>query len=561
MAHEVGGAILGGQKFAMEELHTTDKNNMPKTVSVIIPCYNEEATIEQLLDRVAKADFGSWKKEIIVVDDGSKDRSREILSAYMDKPGYLIIFHAKNRGKGDAERTAIAEANGDYMIMQDADLEYDPAEIKKLLDVVDKTGAQIVFGSRNAETHWHRIKDFFTISIGVWVSTHFVNVLYGTRLTDAWTCYKLFSREVSQKAKFIGSGFEADYLFIGDASAAGYKIVEVPISHAPRTVEEGKKIRYMDGIRSMYLLLLHRLIHLRKPAQVSDPARLASVASQLSCPTCRASLGVSGKTYQCHNGHSFKISPSNVPLLAEDVTFELNEGQHLSGVNWLKSFLKQFPVIYYTIWHLFCPVLMVQNGPRRLLLHTQKGALVGDIGSGPDRVAQQFVNVDIFPFPGVDVVASADKLPFKDGTFDGLATESMLEHVSDPVGAASEIARILKPGGIVYASAPFIHPYHASPDDFNRFTTSGLKQLFPGFEVIELGVRSGPWSAFLIFLAYWLGVIFALGSRRVAPFFAHVFMLILGPLKFFDLLFANMAGAEAVSAHLYIIARKPHSRS
>jgi SAM-dependent methyltransferase len=394
-----------------------------------------------------------------------------------------------------------------------------------LLRVVEETNAPIVFGSRNLATHWHRIKDFFAISIGVWGSTKFVNLLYGTHLTDAWTCYKLFSKEVSNKAHFIGNGFEADYLFIGEAAVQGFPIVEVAISHRPRTVEEGKKIRYKDGIHSMLLLLGHRLTHLRSNKNA-----------------------MRGKEDRMR-----KIRPY---LLADTEIAVPNADEHLSGVNWLKTFLKQFPLLYYSIWGIFCPVLMMQNGPKRLLRYTTKDSLIADIGSGPDRVAPQIINVDIFPFPGVDVVASADHLPFQDATFDGLVTESMLEHVANPKEVATELLRVLKPGGVVYASAPFIHPYHASPDDFNRFTTSGLKELFPGCEVIELGVRSGPWSAFLMFLAYWLGVVFSFGSRKTAPFLAHVFMLILGPLKIFDFFFASLPGAEAVSAHLYIIARK-----
>ena len=531
---------------------------MKRTVSVIIPCYNEEATILELLSRVEKADFGNWEKEIIVVDDGSKDSTRTLLSKYKERSGYKIIFQAKNGGKGVAERAGIAHATGEYLVLQDADLEYDPAEIRKLLEVVEKTGAPIVFGSRNMETHWHRIKDFFVISLGVWGSTKFVNLLYGTSLTDAWTCYKLFSKEVASRAHFIGDGFEADYLFIGDAVAAGYKIVEVPISHKPRTVEEGKKIRYGDGVRSMRLLLSHRLTHLRKirSGSTKSEKEQLEIRQLLLCATCRGGLSFEENTAKCSNGHTFSIK-DGTPLLAEGVQVESHETKHLSGVNWLKSFLKQFPALYYTIWHLFCPALMIQNGPKRVLKYTKEQGTIADIGSGPDQVSPHFINVDIYPFPGVDVVAHAEVLPFANETFDGLVTESLLEHVPDPKKVALEMARVLKSGGVVYASAPFIHPFHASPDDYNRFTTSALKELFPGFEVLELGVRSGPWSAFLLFLAYWLGVVFALGSRRVAPFLAHIFMLILGPFKIFDLLFAKFPGAEAVSAHLYIIARKP----
>lgn len=497
---------------------------MTRTVTVIIPCYNEEATIAELLRRVEAADFGDWKKEILVVDDGSKDRSREILAKYKSRPGYTIVFHEKNGGKGEAERTAIKQARGDYLVLQDADLEYDPEEIGKLLAEVEKNGAQVVFGSRNFHTAWHRVQSYFGISIGVWMSTKFVNILYGTHLTDAWTCYKLFSKEVASKAHFIGRGFEADYLFIGEVAVNGYEIVEVPISHAPRSVEEGKKIRYMDGIRSMTLLLLHRLIHLRKKER-HDPY-------------------VDKRRVIVEN----LVGPKQQEVVTEEAEV------HLHGVNWLKSFLKQFPSIYYFVWGVFCPALMLQNGPKKIFNYTN--GLIADIGSGPDRLAPTVINVDHFPFPGVDVVASADKLPFADNTFDGVVNESLLEHVPDPSAVAREMVRVTKPGGYLYTSAPFIHPFHASPDDYNRFTRSGLRELYPDCDVIEQGIRSGPWSAFLLFLAYWLGAVVTLGSRRYAPFAAHFFMLVLGPLKIFDLLFTWMPDADAVSAHLYILVRK-----
>lgn len=533
---------------------------MSKKVSVLIPCYNERATIEELLSRVEAADFGDWQKEIIVVDDGSKDNTRSLLEKYKTRAGYTIVFHEKNQGKGGVERTGIDIATGDYIVLQDADLEYDPREIKRMLDVVDRTGAPVVFGSRNMDSAWKRLMEgFFIISIGVWASTKYLNILYGTHLTDAWTCYKLFSREVSRKARFIGNGFEADYLFIGEVAVAGFPIVEVPITHAPRTVEEGKKIRYKDGAISSWLLLKHRLSHLKKARHNKEKtsAKLEKIKENLLCPLCGNFLKKEKESFVCEKRHPFNFFEGAVPILAEKSVVHVHEEEHLTGVNWLKSFLKQFPTLYYGIWGVFCPVLMLQNGPRKIEKYTGKTGMIADIGSGPDQVSPEFINVDIFPFPGVDVVADAKHLPFADGTFDGVVTESMLEHVANPKEVALELGRVVKPGGYIYASAPFMHPYHASPDDFNRFTTSGLKELFPGFETVELGIRSGPWSAFLMFFAYFLGVIFAFGSRKAAPFLAHIFMLVLGPLKVFDPLFSFIPGAEAVSAHLYIIARKP----
>src|SRR3989344_4073532 len=179
-----------------------------------------------------------------------------------------------------------------------------------------------------------------------------------------------------------------------------------------------------------------------------------------------------------------------------------------------------------------------------------------DGGSGPYRWDRRCVNVDVSPFPEVDLVADAEHLPFPNASVDAVVSESLLEHVDNPSAVAKEMLRVVKSGGVIYASAPFLTPYHASPDDFTRWTTSGLRALFAGAEIIETGVRSGPWSAFLVFLAYWLGVIFAFGSKKAAPFLAFVFMLVLGPLKIFDLFFAKLPGSETVSAQLYILCRK-----
>ncbi|MDP3962627.1 MAG: class I SAM-dependent methyltransferase, partial [bacterium] len=240
----------------------------------------------------------------------------------------------------------------------------------------------------------------------------------------------------------------------------------------------------------------------------------------------------------------------------EKEIFTGNETEHETGINWLKSFLKQWPSLYYGIWHAFCPVLMLRHGPRMIKDFIPPEVPIIDLGSGPERLGDRFINLDTYPFPEVDIVADAEKLPFKDNSIEALVSESMLEHVPHPGKVAQEIARVLKPGGIIYVSAPFIHPYHASPYDFNRWTLSGLKELFPDLEILKSGVRSGPWSAFLMFLAYYLGVVFSFGSRKTAPFLAHIFMLVLGPLKYFDLLFIDLPGAEAVAAHLYIVARK-----
>lgn len=295
---------------------------------------------------------------------------------------------------------------------------------------------------------------------------------------------------------------------------------------------------------------------MKEENRIDSFSRRKAIESVYGCPKCHGSLSKTSSAYTCPTDGSYRIDEGGRPFLIEKEIFIDNEKEHETGVNWLKSFLKRWPKLYYSVWHLFCPVLMLRHGPRMIVDFIPPEIPIIDLGSGPERLGARFLNVDVYPFPEVDIVADAEHLPFKDGTVGALVSESMLEHVPHPTYVTREIMRVLKPGGIVYVSAPFIHPYHASPDDFNRWTISGLKELFPDLEIVKSGVRSGPWSAFLMFLAYWLGVVFSLGSRKVAPFLAHVFMLVLGPLKYFDILFMDIPGAEAVAAHLYIIGRK-----
>ncbi len=517
-----------------------------KRLSIIIPCFNEEETIRELLRRVEEAPLPGWQREIIIVDDGSTDGTRDILKEYQSR--MKVIFQEKNGGKGTAVRRGLKEATGEYALIQDADLEYDPEEIQHLLAVVAAGRADVVYGSRNL--HHEKRKGFWVSRLGVWFITKLMNVLYGLKLTDVWTCYKLFPSEAG--GEFAAGHFESELLFTAGLARRGYRFAEVAISHHPRPVIEGKKIRYRDGIQAIFVIILDFLVHLRK----ADTRSARDSSDIIVCPFCKGKLVREEGGYACVTHGEFPVDPSGRPFLIEQSLRQREGKEHRSGINWLKSFLKQFPVLYYSIWHIFCPVLMVENGPRKILKFVKSGVRIVDIGSGPERLGEEFINIDVYPFPEVDIVADAEALPFGDDSIDALVTESMLEHVPHPTVVAREMVRVLKRGGVLYASAPFIHPYHASPDDFNRWTISGLKELFNGLEIIESGGRSGPWSAFLMFLAYWLGVVFSFGSKKAAPFLAHIFMLVLGPLKILDPLFSHMNGAEAVAAHLYVIGRK-----
>lgn len=515
-----------------------------KKLSIIIPAYNEEKTLSEILRRVKSVSIPGWETEIIVVNDASTDSTRTVLDTHSD---IVAIHHDENRGKGSAVATGLSQATGDYILIQDADLEYDPAEIPLLISSL-RDGVSMVYGSRNL--HHEPRHGFWVQRAGVWFITKLINVLYGVELTDVWTCYKLFPNDA--KKLFVSGRFESELVFTVRALRGGHTIGEAPISHTPRDAGEGKKIRYRDGVRAILHILSDRLLHLRGRGD----RRAKDASSLIVDPVDKKPLTQRGDTLVSVSGVEYLIDTAGRPHLVSASSFSTNADQHESGITWLKSFLKQFPILYYTIWHIFCPVLMLVNGPRKIRRFIKQGTPILDIGSGPERLGKDFINVDIFPFPEVDIVADASVLPFRTGSVDAMVSESVFEHVPDASRFASEMARVLAPGGYMYVSAPFIHPYHTSPDDFNRWTMSGLKYLFRDLEIVESGVRTGPWSALLMFLAYWLGVILSFGSRKLAPFITHALFLVIGPLKFLDLLFMWIPGSEVVATHLYILARK-----
>jgi len=226
------------------------------SVSIVIPCYNEARTIDELLARVRTADMRGWEKEIIVVDDASRDGTPGLLKKYEET--MHIIYLDKNGGKGTAVRRGMKEATGDYVLIQDADLEYDPADIPNLLAVIKIGAADVVYGSRTLDPKTRH--GGLLPRIGVWFITKLINALYDLSLTDVWTCYKLFPREAS--GDFTAGHFESELLFTAALARRGYRFAEVPISYAPRACTEGKKIRYRDGLYAIMIICVDWLRHI-----------------------------------------------------------------------------------------------------------------------------------------------------------------------------------------------------------------------------------------------------------------------------------------------------------
>lgn len=226
-------------------------------LSVVIPVYNEKNTIETLLAKVASVSVPGWEKEIVVVEDCSKDGTRELLQKYVGT--YRIIFHEKNQGKGAALRTGFQAATGDYVLVQDADLEYDPEEYPTLVGPITKYGADVVYGSRFIGNHAHRVV-YYWHYLGNQFLTLLSNMFTNLNLTDMETCYKLFKREIIQKIVLEQDRFGFDPEVTAKvARIKPIKIFEVGISYNGRTYAEGKKITWKDGFRVIYCIVKYGL--------------------------------------------------------------------------------------------------------------------------------------------------------------------------------------------------------------------------------------------------------------------------------------------------------------
>jgi len=236
---------------------------MPNTLSIVVPAYNEGATIHYLLDKVRAVQLpAGLRKEVILVNDCSTDDTETAILRYREQHADMAIAYYKheiNRGKGAALHTGIRQASGDYVIIQDADLEYDPQEYSILLRPMLDGVADVVYGSRFMGGNPHRIL-FFWHSLGNQFLTFLSNALTNLNLTDMETCYKLFRREVIQSLELKEQrfGFEPE-VTAKVARIPGIRIYEVGISYYGRTYEEGKKISWRDGFRAIYCILRYNL--------------------------------------------------------------------------------------------------------------------------------------------------------------------------------------------------------------------------------------------------------------------------------------------------------------
>jgi glycosyltransferase involved in cell wall biosynthesis len=221
-------------------------------LSIIIPVLNEKPTLLTLLGRVEALEVD---KEIILVDDGSTDGSREILESISPERA-RVILHQSNRGKGAAIRSALPQATGEVVVIQDADLEYDPRDLLRLLRVIEEGKAEVVYGSRFTG---ERKNMFFWHWVGNQFLTLVTNMLYDSTLSDMETCYKMFKAEVVKDIPLRSRRFEFEVEITAKILKRGHRIYEIPISYAGREFHEGKKITWRDGLTALWNLFRYRI--------------------------------------------------------------------------------------------------------------------------------------------------------------------------------------------------------------------------------------------------------------------------------------------------------------
>lgn len=229
-----------------------------KTLSVIIPVYNEAKTILAVLEAVRQVDISFLQKEIVVVDDGSTDGTRERLKEYRSAhPEVTVIFHERNQGKGAALRTGFAAARGEVVIIQDADLEYDPQDWRKMLPLVLSGEADVVYGSRfrGQSTNW-----IWSHWFGNRLLSLLTSILYGKWVTDMETCYKLIRKEVLDRVELRANRFDFEPEITAKILKQRVKFKEVPISYRGRSFREGKKISWRDAFTACWTLIKYRFI-------------------------------------------------------------------------------------------------------------------------------------------------------------------------------------------------------------------------------------------------------------------------------------------------------------
>ncbi len=221
----------------------------------------------------------------------------------------------------------------------------------------------------------------------------------------------------------------------------------------------------------------------------------------------------------------------------------------------MKNWWKRFPWLYNFLFFLIGPSYHSGLTGKKFVQRFGSDARILHAGSGTKRLSPSCTNVDILPLPNVDVVADLSDLPLEDNSFDAATCEQVLEHVPHPQQVAQELERVVRPGGHIHIATPFLFPWHPSPRDYSRWTCEGLRELFEHCECIEEGVMAGPWSALNAFAPSFLGVVLSFGFSPLRLAIQYALYILLFPLKFLDIVFAHVPGAQFCAAGVYVVVR------
>lgn len=222
-----------------------------KKLSIVVPVFNEEKTISEIIGKLINLNISGWEKELIVVDDGSTDSTPEVISSFRNV--LIVLRHKRKKGKGAAICSGFQRISGDAVIVQDADLEYDPSDIEKMISELEaSTGVDAVYGSRNINPEK---RGYFHYVLGVRLLTGLCNLLFGARLTDVYTCYKLIKSGILRELNLTSDGFEVEAEITAKLLKKGCRISEVCVKYNPRSFQEGKKIRIRDGCSGFWTII------------------------------------------------------------------------------------------------------------------------------------------------------------------------------------------------------------------------------------------------------------------------------------------------------------------
>lgn len=234
----------------------------------------------------------------------------------------------------------------------------------------------------------------------------------------------------------------------------------------------------------------------------------------------------------------------------------LDKIRETDWLNTIKGRFKKYPKLYYFIIRYMSPVLPVGKPLDTIVAHVPEGDSIINIGSGPRTISEKVINVDISSYENISVVADAHHLPFKDNSVGGIINIAMLEHVVQPHAAVQEMLRVLKPGGYVHFVTPFIQGFHASPHDYYRWTSEGIKKLFNGFDLCDKGISLGPTTSLLLMVQEWLALFFSFRSKTLYRVLWIAFQILLTPLKYIDLYLVKHPHASNIASAFYFIGKK-----